>query len=132
MRAPIANVVMACVIGGLVAPAGADDRSRPLAVAALAICQHVDVIPQEVRASGMAQLDEGVVMSETAVAADERDARAHLALFCNLGKQIELSGLSWRVFARVRRARAEIDRAQELAPTDPDVLAAKGELLRRL
>jgi hypothetical protein len=132
MRALIANVVMACAIGALVPPADADDRSRPLAVAALAICQRVDVAPTEDRSAGIARLEEGIAMSEAAVAADEHDASAHLALFCSLGKQIELSGLSWRVFARVRRARAEIDRAHELAPNDPDVLTAKGELLRRL
>jgi hypothetical protein len=123
---------MACVIGALVAPAGADDRSRPLATAAIAICQRVEAMPAGDRSAGIAWLEEGIVMGEAAVAADEHDARAHLALFCSLGKQIELSGLSWRVFERLRRARAEIDRAQELAPTDPDVLAAKGQMLRRL
>jgi len=132
MRALIANVVMACVIGALVPPADADDHSRPLAAAALAICQRVEDMPEKDRAAGITQIDQGVGMGEAAVAADEHDARAHLALFCNLGKQIELSGLSWRIFDRLRRARAEIDRAHELAPNDPDVLAAKGELLRRL
>src|SRR5262245_40291978 len=132
MRALIANVVMASVIGALVPPAGADDRSRPLAVKAIALCQRIDASPDGDRGARIAQLEEGVVISEVAVAADEHDARAHLALFCTLGKQIELSGLSWRVFARLRRARAEIDRAHELAPSDPDILVAKGEMLRRV
>ena len=132
MRPPIANVVMACVIGALVPPASADDRSRPLATAALAICQRVEVTTDGDRSACIARLEESVVMSQAAVAADEHDALAHFALFCGIGKQIELSGLSWRVFERVRRAHAEIDRAQELAPTDPDILVAKGEFLRRL
>jgi tetratricopeptide (TPR) repeat protein len=132
MRAPIANVVMACVIGALVPPAGADDHSRPLAVKAFALCQRVDVSSESDRAARIALLEEGVDMSEAAVVADESDARAHLALCCNLGKQIEISGLSWRVFERMHRAHAAIDRAHELAPTDPDILVAKGEMLRRL
>ena len=132
MRAPIANVVMACVIGALVPQARGDDRSGPLATAAIAICQRVEAMPERDRSAAIGQLEEGVGMGEAAVAADEHDAHAHLALFCNLGKQIELSGLSWRIFDRLRRARAEIDRAHELAPADPDVLCAKGELLRRL
>jgi hypothetical protein len=132
MRAGIANVVMACVIAALAPQAGADDRSRPLATSAIAVCQRIEAMPERDRSAGIAQLEEGVRIGEAAVAADEHDPRAHLALFCNLGKQLELSGLSWRIFDRLHRARAEIDRAHELAPADPDILVAKGELLRRL
>jgi hypothetical protein len=102
-------------------------RRRPLAPArrrGARVCQRVDAT-RGGSLGRIARLEEGVAMSEAAVAADEHDARAHLALFCNLGKQIELSGLSWRIFARLRRARAEIDRAHELAPTDPDILAPR-------
>jgi hypothetical protein len=132
MRALIANVVMACVIGALVSPAAADDRSRALAAAALASCEAVDATREGDRSARLARLEEGIVTSEAAVAADSQDPRAHLALFCNLGRHIDLSGLSWRMFDRLRRAQAEIDRAHELAPSDPDILVAKGELLRHM
>jgi len=132
MRALIANVVMACVIGALVSPAAADDRSRALAAAALASCEAVDATREGDRSARLARLEEGIVMSEAAVAADSQDPRAHLALFCNLGLHVDLSGLSWRMFDRLRRAQAEIDRAHELAPSDPDILVAKGELLRHM
>ena len=132
MRALITTVVMTIVIGALAAPGRADDSSRALAVQALALCESVDRIPPADRQATLARLDEGVRTSEAAIAADATDARAHLALFCNLGKQLDLAGLSWRVFGRLRRAQIAVDRAHELAPNDPDVLVAKGEMLRHV
>jgi hypothetical protein len=98
----------------------------------MAICEAVERLPAARKAEKLQRLAEGVELGEAAVAADERDGRAHLALGCNLGKQLRLSGLSWRVFGQVRRVQAEIDRAHELAPDNPDVLAAKGQILREL
>ncbi len=89
-------------------------------------------MPAADKAKKIKRLEEGIVIAEAAVAADDEDARAHLALFCNVGRKLDLAGLSWRVFGEVRRMQAEIDRAQELAPDDPDILVAKGELLRRV
>jgi len=132
MRALIASVVMASVIGWLVAPAGADDVSRPMAAAALSLCEGVEHTPGDDKARRLARLDDGVRMSEAAVAADPEDARAHLALFCNLGRQLDAAGVSWRGFERLRRAQAAINRAHQLAPDDPDVLVAKGEMLRHV
>jgi tetratricopeptide (TPR) repeat protein len=132
MRALIASVVTANVIGSLAAPAGADETARPVAERALALCERVDRTPGLDQAERLARYEEGVRMSELAVAADPDDARAHLALFCNLGRQLDAGGLSWRAFGRIRRARAAIDRAHALAPDDADVLVAKGEMLRRL
>src|SRR6185295_16014065 len=132
MRALIASVVMTIVIGWLVVPAHADETSRAMAVQALALCETVDRIPPADRQATLVRLEEGVRTSEAAIAVDPKDARAHLALFCNLGKQLDLAGLSWRVFGRLRRAQAAVDRAHELAPNDPDVLVAKGEMLRHV
>ena len=132
MRALIASLVTASVMGWLVAPATADDVSRPMAAAALSLCEGVVRTPGDDKAQRLARLDEGVRMSEAAVAADSQDPRAYLALFCNLGKQLDAAGLSWRAFDRLRRAQAAINRAHQLAPDDPDVLVAKGELLRHV
>jgi len=132
MRALTANVVMACVVSALVSSAGADDRSKPLAAAAFSLCERVDDTPEGDRTERIARLEEGVGMGEAAVAADPSDARAYVALGCNLGKQLNLSGLSWRSLGRLRRLREAIDRAYALTPADPDVLIAKGEIIRRL
>ena len=132
MRALIASVVTAGVIGWLAPPSRADDVSRPVAEQALALCQSVERTPGLDPAEALARYEEGIRVSELAIAADPNDARAHMALFCNLGRQLDASGLSWRAFGRLRRARAAIDRAHALAPDDPGVLVAKGEMLRRL
>jgi tetratricopeptide (TPR) repeat protein len=132
MRALVANVVMACVIGTLVPPASANDSSRPMAAAAFSLCERVDETPDGDRTERLARLEEGVRMGEAAVTADPSDARAYLAVGCNLGKQLNLSGLSWRSLGRLSRLREAIDRAYALAPADPDILIAKGEIARRL
>lgn len=80
----------------------------------------------------MAALDRGVALAEAAVALDAMQARAHFALFCNLAKQLDLAGLSWRSLQRLARVKATLERALALAPDDPDILTAKGEMLRRL
>jgi hypothetical protein len=77
-------------------------------------------------------LREGLRLAEHAVAADDDDAAAHFAVFCNLGKLLRSSGVGLGTFTDVRRVRREIDRTLELAPLDPDVLAAKGGLLYNL
>ena len=107
----------------------ASEESARLAEEALRWCDAVSVTARDTAGD---RLEHGTALAEAAVAADEQDARAHLALFCNLGKQVELAGLSWRVLRQVSRVRATIARATELAPDDPDVLVAHGELLRRL
>jgi len=45
------------------------------------------------------------------------------------GRQLQIAGLSWRSFDRLQRLHREINRAAALAPDDPDVLVARGELL---
>jgi len=132
MRALIASVVMTVVIECLAVPSRANETSSAGAAQAYVLCKSADrSAPADLEVT-LARLEEGVRLSEAAVAADPNDARAQLALFCNLGKQLDLTGISWRAFGRLRRARAAINRAHELAPNDPDVLIAKGEMLRRL
>lgn len=77
-------------------------------------------------------LREGMRLAEEAIAADETDGAAHFAAFCNLGRRLKRAGLSLRGMLEVKRLRREIDRAQELAPADPDVLTAKGAFLTSL
>jgi cytochrome c-type biogenesis protein CcmH/NrfG len=88
-------------------------------------------MPANKKQEKIQRLTRGLEIAEAAVALDGRDARAHLAIICNLGRQVELAGLSWRVFGQVRRLQAEADLALELAPDDPDILTTKGQMMRQ-
>jgi hypothetical protein len=123
---------MAIVIGTVAMTAWGNEASRAKAVEAMTICEGTDRMPANKKQEKIQQLARGLEVAEAAVDADETDARAHLAVICNLGRQIEISGLSWRVFGQVRRLQAEADRAHELAPDDPDILTTKGQMLRQL
>ena len=113
--------------------AGAEGRQTgeglpgsPPAHQALALCQHADAVPLRLRE---AILTHGLVLAEAAVAANDGDAAAHFAVFCNLGKRMRLAGPSLQRLVEVRRLRREIDRTLELAPDDPDALLGKGAML---
>lgn len=99
------------------------------AAESLALCERADKLTGDERAAALAA---GMALAEGALAADERDALAHFATVCNLGKQMEAAGLSLGQLFGVRRLRRELDATLELAPTDADALAAKGALLLRL
>jgi tetratricopeptide (TPR) repeat protein len=104
-------------------PAGADETR---AQQAQALCdQVVDATPRERRDL----LRRGIALAEQAVAENDLDADAHYALFCNLGRQIELSRVSPASVMTLRRVWREIERAIELRPNWPDALMGKGSLL---
>ena len=80
-------------------------------------------------------LARGLARAEEAVRADARDAVAHFAVFCNLGKRLEMERNGGRLFATLgdlRRVQREIDLTLTLAPDYPAALAAKGEMLVEL
>lgn len=110
--------------------AGIEDAS-PVATA-LALCRDADSLPADDKDAQRIFLDSGVAVAEAAVAAHPDDPHAQLALSCLLGKQLQVSGLSWRCLQRLNRLRSVVDTAVRLAPNDPDALAAKGELLHQL
>jgi hypothetical protein len=67
------------------AAAAATPDGTPRSRVALAACHRA----QEARgAEAQRALTEGLAAAEAAVAADEQDALAHFALFCNLGQQM--------------------------------------------
>jgi tetratricopeptide repeat protein len=94
---------------------------------ALSLCRQADSAPD---VDKRALLGRGVAAAEAALAADEHDAAAHFALFCNLGKRMRLDGASLASLFALRRLRREIDRTLELAPTNADALVGKAALLR--
>jgi tetratricopeptide (TPR) repeat protein len=103
----------------------ADPPGSPRANQALALCLADAATPAERRTN----LARGLALAEEAVAADEDDAKAHFAVFCNLGNDLKLRGVAVQSLLGVRRLRREIDRTLELAPDYADALAGKGELL---
>lgn len=107
------------------------DSASPAAREALALCEAADRVPPDQRAT---QLERGLARAEAAVAADPRDAAAHLAVFCNLGKRLRTRS-GWGLltaFHDLRRAREAVDAALALAPDYPGALAGKGQMLAEL
>lgn len=99
---------------------------------ALAGCEAADDVPV---ADRIAVLSRGLRRAEDAVEIDPRDATAHFAMFCNLGKRAQMRRETMGVAATLvdlARARREIDDALALAPSYPDALAAKGQMLIEL
>jgi hypothetical protein len=97
---------------------------------ALALCEaSTRETDREVRLS---LLDRGLAVAESAVEENEADAAAHFALFCNLGRRLQLRSIGFHTLFDIRRVRREIDRTLELAPRSPGVLTAKGLMLLQL
>jgi len=113
----------------LVAPLFATLVGGPNARRALELCRAAE---ERTGAEKAELLARGLQLAEAAVQADDRDAAAHFAVFCNLGRRLEGDGVGLRSLLAVRRLRAEIDAALAHAPGDPDVLLAKAAFLLRL
>src|SRR5262245_57103813 len=111
-------LVVWLALAATVAATGANDLSAAPAREARRICADVD--PEaEGRTAAIDALDRAVAMAESAIAADETDARAYLGLSCALGRQLQIAGLSWRSFGRLQRVHEAMDKAAALAPEDP-------------
>ncbi len=84
------------------------------------------------RDTRLAHFQRGQQLGEQAVAADEGNADAHFALFCNLGELLRLDGESLTSVFGLRRMMRELDRTLEIVPTHLEALSAKGTLLVKL
>src|SRR5262249_22508088 len=114
-----ATLFVACV-------AHADDFDVERTVReSLALCKAADDLPDDHQAAALAH---GLALAEAAVAHDDRSARAHFAIVCNLGKATSRAGLRLGTFGALYRIRREIDVALTLAPDDPEALTTKGAL----
>jgi hypothetical protein len=115
----------------------------------LATCARADTLPGSTRAHEalalcdastretdrevrLTLLDRGLAAAQSAVEEDDADAAAHFAVFCNLGRRLQLRSVGLLTLFDIRRVRREIDRALELAPRSPGVLTAKGVMLLQL
>ena len=104
-------------------------RAPAAAAPALALCCEADWLAG---AEKQLVLRRGLELAQEAAAIDPADARAHFAVFCNLGKQVQSGVLGPRDFGLIGRLRHEIDTVLELAPDDPEALVAKGAMLLAL
>jgi tetratricopeptide (TPR) repeat protein len=80
----------------------------------------------------LAYFQQGQALAERALAADDRLADAHFALFCSLGEQMRIDGEGLPSILGFRRLMAALDRTLELDPAHLDALSAKGTFLVRL
>jgi tetratricopeptide (TPR) repeat protein len=125
-------VAAALVLCAAVARGGQPEPVGPATSEALALCHEADQVPAAER---LAVLARGLDRAEEAVRTDPKDAVAHFAVFCNLGKRLEMKRHEGGLFAtlgELRRVQKEIDIALALAPDYPAALAAKGEMLVEL
>jgi len=84
------------------------------------------------RATRLSLLDRGLALAEAAVAADDADAAGHFAVFCNLGRRLQVAPLGWGSLVGIGRVRRAIDRALALVPDSAQLLTAKGVMLLEL
>lgn len=111
---------------------GAGPADASSVAAALALCRDADFLPADDKDAQRLFLESGMAIADEVVTHHPEDPKAQIALSCILGKQLDVSGISWRSLQRLNRLRTVIDTAMRLAPEDPDALVAKGELLHQL
>jgi hypothetical protein len=124
--------VVACVLCAAALWARQAEAVTATASEALALCDAADAAPMSDR---IELLSRGLERAEEAVRANPRDAAAHFAVFCNLGKRAELRRNTlgfFGILGDLGRIRREIDDTLVLAPDYPAALAAKGEMLTEL
>jgi len=124
------SLLMAMVLLALPgASLAADPEAERLAGDALALCTRADRLATDEQP---AVLERALSLAEGARERDEHLARAHFAVFCSLGRLVELRGIGWHTLGSVGVVRESIERAAALAPNDVDILVGRGALLLRL
>ena len=126
------SVAAALVLCAAVAHGGQPESRDPATSEALALCQDADHVSDGDRPAVLAR---GLERAEEAVRTNPRDAAAHFAVFCNLGKRLAMKrrgGGMFGLLGELGRVRREIDMTLALAPDYPAALAAKGEMLVEL
>ncbi len=125
----VVTLLMQAVAGAAAQCSPAAEPHSGTAATALALCREAD---QYSGAEKQHILQQGLNLAQDAAAADPRDARAHFAVFCALGKQLQSRPLAPHDLAVIHRLRMEIDTVLMLAPQDEDALIAKGAMLLAL
>lgn len=107
-----------------------DASGSPAARQAVTLCLDAARVEDDAQRADM--LQRGLDGAEHAVAENANDAKAHFAVFCNLGRKLEEDGASIAGVANVSRLKSEIDRALALEPGFVDAMTAKGSFLVKL
>ena len=102
----------------------------PRGLEALSLCNFAAAEHDTVTRAAL--LERGLALAEQAIASDDGDAAGHFAVFCNLGRRLQLHPISFASLMSIRRVRREIDRTLALTPNAPGVLTAKGIMLLEL
>lgn len=123
----LALLLMLALLSGR--PVGAEPIGSAMAKESLISCDQADELSG---AAQLAALRRGLQLADAAIAADDHDAKAHFAAFCNIGKRLRVDGVGFSTWTNYRRLRRELDATLALAPDDPDALAGKGALLLHL
>jgi tetratricopeptide (TPR) repeat protein len=110
--------------------APAQDSAAALSAAAQKECDLGRAAKE--RAVRLAHFERGQALAERAVAADDRLADAHFALFCSLGEQMRIDGEGLPSIGGYRRMMAALDRTLKLNPEHLDALSSKATFLVRL
>jgi hypothetical protein len=92
----MADVINVLVLWAAVARGGQPEPRGPATIEALALCHEADQVPVAER---LTVLERGLDRAEEAVRADPQDAVAHFAVFCNLGKRLEMKRRGGGLFA---------------------------------
>ncbi len=130
MKTLLPVLVLASGLFFLPVPSPAQQPGERLAKQALEECHRGRLAPD--RATRLAHFQQGQILGERAVAAEDGNADTHFALFCNLGELLRIDGESFTSLFGLRRMMSELDRALEINPAHIDALSAKGTLLVKL
>jgi hypothetical protein len=130
----LARIMLLVLLSGSALLAGggrgtASESAAGPAANALALCCEADQLSG---AEKQHVLRRGLELAEGATAGNPSDARAHFAVFCNLGKQLQSRALGPSDLRAINRLRHELDIVLVLAPNDTDALVAKGAMLLAL
>lgn len=130
MRTLVLVIILTNGLLFLPMPSSAQQTGERLAKQALEECSRGRLARE--RATRLAHFQQGQILGERAVAAEEGSADAHFALFCNLGELLRIDGESFTSLFGLRRMMNELDRVLEINPAHIGALSAKGTLLMRL
>ncbi len=106
-----------------------DSKGSDSAERSLALCHEAQRAPED-QQEGL--LERAESLAEQAVATNAGDPKAHFAMFCSLGRRLEIDGVGLGSLDAIRRLRREIDATLALAPEWVDAKVGKGALLLRL
>ncbi len=125
VAASFASTVDAQTLVRLDDPSGSEAGRR-----AAVLCSEAAVMPPGTTA--LDRLGQALALAEVALLANPLDAKANFAVFCSIGRRVEIEGVGLFGLKSLPRLRQAIEYALESEPNFLEALIAKGMLLVRL